>query len=298
MAIESWYVANECIPSDELQPIWLITIGFCIQMLIAYVIKFNAKFKADDQSTANRDMDEPDIEMEVVKAAKINNSESTKSSFCKRLLGPIKIILKAWSICSIILVNVFDIFDMIDWIQNHQQLSGWDHFMCMGCIIAISSNFKKYLLAFAVFGNSESRSGSIEFLKTVIVLLLSLNGFFWTPWFLLLWIPSIFVAGWCVVVLVCGGTILFCYWESDDDEKQTGVVRHSAYYLGVVMVVIAVFAVFALMQSFALVTINIYSGINYWESFRLTFEERKTTEYISYSLLNTKSKMKFLTWLF
>eukprot|EP01083_Nonionella_stella_P133375 405471_1 len=71
--------------------------------------------------------------------------EKSPSGFSRYVKRPIKWMLKAWSIASIVTVTVLDIMEMSKWIQAHQGLSGWDHFVCMGCIIITSSNFKRLL---------------------------------------------------------------------------------------------------------------------------------------------------------
>ena len=72
------------------------------------------------------------------KNKKINRCKNVRQTMIKS----IKTMVTIWSIVSIIGIMIADIIRMSTWIMHNQDLRGWDHFMCMGCILFSSSNFK------------------------------------------------------------------------------------------------------------------------------------------------------------
>eukprot|EP01083_Nonionella_stella_P204312 744899_1 len=288
---DSWYVGNQCLSLHELQPIWFIVLSQTITTITSYVMLVGSGqlfFTDDDDDTVGR-------------AGNVQEDSSKKekspSGFSRYVKRPIKWMLKAWSIASIVTVTVLDIMEMSKWIQAHQGLSGWDHFVCMGCIIITSSNFKRLLgfttVVLGVFRHLDKGDKISVGLLVILAGTVALYSLMVLPWIIVILMPAVFVSCWHVCLCVCCCGLLL---SQLNDSCMEFLEKHPI--LSIILFAWIGIGSSSLFSSFALVTVNIYGGIEYWTSYVLVFEERKTSVYLDYILESTQSKYKFITWIF
>eukprot|EP01084_Bolivina_argentea_P221570 375234_1 len=103
----SWYIDNDCVSIEKLQPIWFITISFFLQVLWTSFM-----FLKDSNATSHA----------CITWAKLG--------------------LRIFTAGQILVISILDVVAMTNWISNHPESSGWEHFLCMGAIIFSSSNWK------------------------------------------------------------------------------------------------------------------------------------------------------------
>ena len=328
MATQSWYVSNQCISLDGLQPIWFIILANALQYIITCVQIFGP-----DAEQTTSDNEGGKIQMATSKASSIDtDTEQSKPSAmdaiknklrcilkpfkrCKPLSKPLQIGLKIWSVISMIVIMIFDINDIIIWMKNNTHRSGWDHFMCMGGILFTSSNFKKFMpflfagwgiklkydednndqncFSFKLCTKNMTNLTSISLLFTMITYLIMI-----CPWFYVIGCSGLFVAAWPVLVFYFTVMMIPLYldWLPEHDDPK--LWKRIFFWCWALLFLATLYGLLNLFSSFALVTVNVYSGMNYWDSFYFVFEERKTAEYFSYALSNVKSKFRLITWIF
>eukprot|EP01083_Nonionella_stella_P273383 927338_1 len=238
---DSWYIKNECLALDELQPIWFLVLSQSFTTVLAWVMLAvdNAKYYDDDDNT---DPQEDDVERtgtiqnsqtkensqaenkspkDETSPTEDTSSKKKKSRFSLYVKRLFQWTLKAWSIVSFITITVLDIKHWSEWIDAHHHASGWDHFVCMGCIIVTSSNFKRLLgfaavvTAFKIQKKGTQPDPISSLLLQVLGIVTSIYSLLATPWWLLIIIPTMAVSCWPFCIFMC----CFCCWlgRSDDD---------------------------------------------------------------------------------
>ena len=216
---------------------------------------------------------------------------------------------------------IFDINDMLTWMYGNINKSGWDHFMCMGCILFTSSNFKKvppfyvglfktfakYMIADALPRSFNALPSSIcnairkEPLFCLLTCIMYIYLLMLIPWICLVIIPSLLIVALIPAMLLCVVALPVAPKQGKFSKllskNNPQLWKRVIAWICFVLYLVCLFGFYVLVSTYALITINIYFGVNYGQSIYLVLEERKTSAYLSYVISNAKSKFRLITWI-
>eukprot|EP01084_Bolivina_argentea_P306021 528731_1 len=263
----SWYVENGCINVDRLAPFWFATLMVVLQFIWAMIM--------------------------------FASGPSTNIIF---KFG--KGCLQIFTILSFIAVAIMDIIDCIQWISKNPETSSWDHYLCMGAILFASSNWKTlittYLTLIIVPSLDADMSSLMDIFKiydwtslqktTLIVMLLWVIFLSFGGWLVVIWIPSLVVIGWPILLLICCLGLSACYCEDKGNEKWT------AFFSVIGFGVLPLFAITASLF-LPLGAINIYSGLDYEYGFEPFIERDWDSYWYHIEEAYVDPVVRFISWL-
>ena len=327
MASESWYVKNECVSVDKLQPLWFLVVSYTIQLIIGFVIiskgvtdltpiRSSDATKSDRTQTAGDNQETGSQSKLSLILESIKHKLIPLYTKCEPIIKPIRLILKIWSIISFVAIMIFDISDMVQWIQQHPENTGWHRFMCMGCIIFTSSNWKKFVFFFVTLpklfvfcdcdmDEFEFECDTSQMKKELSLFIFSIIYFLYVvmimAWFYVIILPSLFIVAWPIFLVYFAMLYIGVKFANAAEKEDATLFVKIGQWVVFVFIVLMVGGFFAFYSAFGLMTVNIYSGMNYWDSWYWVFEERKTDQYLSHAIgqiSSAKEKFTFLTWIF
>ena len=274
--MSSWYIENGCLKIEELQPVWFLVLSNVLQALVTAIIL--VKDDDDDDGCCPKPI------VDCFKG-------------CAHCLQPV---LRILSVIQIVIVFILDLITMIQWITNHSDLDGWDHFLCMGAVLFSSSNFKTSLIIFVgillqqdieiLFGGRAEESGTYMLLITVVFI-------YWmaiSSWVIVIECVSIFVVGWWLIISINIVMFIIAYCAYNVcDHVCSGYDRERILFV-VLMVECTAYAMLA--GPCCLGMINVYGGQNYWIGAYQPFRERHWSLYWSYVQEKVQGVIKFMFW--
>eukprot|EP01084_Bolivina_argentea_P211393 359605_1 len=255
----SWYVENGCISIGEVPPFWLVLLFVYVQVVWTIIMLLPSTTPTNEILNA---------------AASIS------------------------TIGSMAIVAGFHIVKSIEWTGNHRDDSGWDHFMCMGAIIFTSANTKTVITAILTASayDHDWDWERLGILQKVVVWMISIWGILMLSFYIVIFIPSLFVIGWPLILISCCVFMFksngYCGGFDGGDLNDCAILCMRTFMFSMIVLSITVNFFIPLGM------INIYAGMNYKYAFFEPFLERHWSLYWHY-IENTYfvATVRFVLWL-
>ena len=266
---KSWYVESNCVDIKELQPLSLVFIGVVIQTLISAIILSR---ETETHSNSN------DATVPLAGSVNLSSPKKPHNSCYQRCIKWAKYLLLLWQFVSVILVLILDIIKMMDKAPAIQ--TEWNRYQCLLSILLTSSNAKT-LLSYAflvstlelglspskIFKGMKDLYPQTSNAKILFLTISSLLGIveicILTPYGLggviaYIWIPLVVevVLMVLIVVLLKVTRTTECMMEWVENTKMQEQLFMNMFSLTVVLLALI----------FGLSAVNLFSGINYMES--------------------------------
>eukprot|EP01084_Bolivina_argentea_P090614 163245_1 len=206
----SWYISNGCIEIESLTPGWIYIVGMFIQVFYSLY------------------------------------SMQSDGACCDYKW--VKKVMRVYIPVQLVYYTIFDIIHWIDWMLNNDA-SGWDNFLCGGCIIFTSPAWKTCwvtLILYPFYHDDWDDTKAITCGACVVYFIVI------CPWFVSITLVAWFVIAWIYIIIMlclCG-----CAYASG-----------KFHLIIVIPFVIFTFIMFLAGMIMSLGMVNVYQGLDYWE---------------------------------
>lgn len=287
--LHSWYIQNQCVDAESLQPISLIFIGIVIQMAMnsfMFALNLESDYKA---------VQIPSFDITQDTAQRDNRKSALHWANPKSLIF-------LWQFVFVVVLLVLDTLKLIDKIPKFE--SHWDRYQCFATILLTSSNSKtlfSYLFVIGIANTDKfprlqriglfpgiSKTKALFIISCCCLAFLELVAIW--PYCI-----GLLVYLWIVIAMsLLSGIILLCLSQVRCLKCDVSYDANCHIWL-LANTVASVYMFCTLLLGLAMV--NLYSGMDYMDALIIVFRERNWMDYLGYVQGNTMECIRLVTWI-